>query len=563
MTQSQHQTRQQIETKRLVERSKTSFTIAQNIGGIEELQKFTQRTQQQESVAWCAVIGIDGACLAHSDSSLVDTLPAKVDPGFTELAIPIEATKDNGAQTILIGRDTKQESSLSSQPMSSLLFATLPALFVIGLGGFFLKRLVQPLAAIEIQLSDFARQLTLNRETLLNIETKDAVSVGWNQLVDEVNNNFVSLEDRVEEQLESNHSTDDHRVLDSLTDGIAQTNAEGQIAFINHAMTALLGMDQDSEADEDQSIRQLLLDNCDDEETGAQIKALFESKSANRPAVVEIQREFGSSKRVLRVARQPMSDENGNSRATDVVPAQVWSVRDITQQKLADKARDEFLDSATHELRTPLANIKAYAETLEMAQMIDVEQQKEFCNVINSEATRLARFIDELLDVSSIESGSLAVQMQKVEISRMLEEAVAKVQPLMTKKNIEFETNFSAKLPELPLDKDKFETCLVNLLGNAAKYTPEGGSVMFNARVAEGQLLVDVQDSGIGIAEGELDKVFEKFFRSDDERVHDETGTGLGLAFAKEVIVLHGGTLTVTSQLDHGSTFTIAIPVGR
>jgi two-component system phosphate regulon sensor histidine kinase PhoR len=241
----------------------------------------------------------------------------------------------------------------------------------------------------------------------------------------------------------------------------------------------------------------------------------------------------------------------------------VWSVRDVTQQRLADRMRDEFLDCATHELRTPLANIKAYAETLALNEMMDVEQQKEFCNTINSEATRLARLIDDLLDLSSMEVGSLSIKRQNVEVDRLLHEVVDKVRPLMEQKHITFETALPAKLPELRLDKDKIATTLVNLLGNAAKYTPDGGRVALKVKTADGLLQIDVEDTGVGIAAEELPRVFEKFFRSADPRVQQESGTGLGLPLAREVVRLHGGDVTGSSRLNQGSTFTVTLPLKK
>jgi two-component system phosphate regulon sensor histidine kinase PhoR len=241
--------------------------------------------------------------------------------------------------------------------------------------------------------------------------------------------------------------------------------------------------------------------------------------------------------------------------------AHVWTMRDITQQKLAEEMRDQFVDTATHELRTPLANIKAYAETLALADVIDVEQQKQFLNTINSEATRLARFVDDLLSVSSMELGSLSLNKQVTELNRMLNEVLNKVRPQIQEKGLTFDVVLPEKMPEPELDKDKIATVLVNLLGNAVKYTPAGGRVTFRVNVTDQQLEISVEDSGVGIAPDELEKVFEKFFRSQDPRVQEQTGTGLGLALAQEVVRLHGGRITVESEINKGSTFTVLLPL--
>ena len=338
--------------------------------------------------------------------------------------------------------------------------------------------------------------------------------------------------------------------VDSLPDGIAETNIDGQITFINNAMAAILGEDEKENLIGEDLIARL---ESDGKNT---LGGVFDHRSNSRQVITEVRKNTEFGDRVLRVGKHPIAPGASDPRA-----GQAWCIRDVTQQKLAEKARDEFLNSATHELRTPLANIKAYAETLSLSELTDVEQQKEFCNIINTEATRLARFIDELLDVSSIEAGSLHATLQHVEVDRLLEDVVAKVSPLMKQKSIALQTLFSEKLPELPLDKEKFSTSLVNLLGNAAKYTPPGGHVIFKAQVNQDQLLISVSDNGIGISEEDLPKIFDKFFRSDDERVHEEAGSGLGLTFVNEVAKLHGAKLDVESRVEEGTTFTLQIGI--
>jgi two-component system phosphate regulon sensor histidine kinase PhoR len=236
-------------------------------------------------------------------------------------------------------------------------------------------------------------------------------------------------------------------------------------------------------------------------------------------------------------------------------------IRDVTQQKLADEMRTQFLQTATHELRTPLMNICAYAETLELTDDLDVEQQKQFCNIINSEAMRLSRFVDELLDVNRMEAGAMSLALHETNIERLLQEVIEKVRPMMQQKKITFEANISPKLPKLSLDKDKIAAALVNLLGNAAKYTPNEGNVKFTVDTVGAELEMQVEDTGYGISEEELPKVFDRFFRSDDDRVREISGSGLGLAFTNEVVRLHGGRIDVHSELNRGTKFTLVLPV--
>jgi two-component system phosphate regulon sensor histidine kinase PhoR len=236
-------------------------------------------------------------------------------------------------------------------------------------------------------------------------------------------------------------------------------------------------------------------------------------------------------------------------------------LRDVTQQKLVDEMRNQFVFSATHELRTPLTNLKALAETLVLSDQISVEDQKQFCNMINSEATRLSRFVDELLNLSQMESGAMSIVRTETDMERLLAEVIENVQPEIDRKQIAFNARMPAKLPKLQIDKDKIIAAIVNLLGNAVKYTPEEGRVDFLVKIDESRMLIEVEDSGYGISAEDLPRIFDKFFRSDDERVRKETGTGLGLAFTREVIQIHGGHITATSELGKGSRFSVSLPI--
>jgi two-component system phosphate regulon sensor histidine kinase PhoR len=283
---------------------------------------------------------------------------------------------------------------------------------------------------------------------------------------------------------------------------------------------------------------------------------LLAAENADRPVVSELSREENGERRVVRVARHPIAADGGKHET------HVWTMRDVTQQKLAEEMRDQFVDTATHELRTPLANIKAYAETLALMDMIDVEQQKQFLNTINSEATRLARFVDDLLSVSSMELGSLSLNKQVTDLNRMLNEVLKKIRPQVEEKQLALEVTLPEKMPEPELDKDKIAAVLVNLLGNAVKYTPASGRVIFRVNITDHHIEMSIEDTGVGIAADEVPKVFEKFFRSQDPRVQEQTGTGLGLALAQEVVRLHGGRIEVESEINKGSTFTVLLPRG-
>ncbi|MBI2481219.1 MAG: PAS domain-containing protein, partial [Planctomycetia bacterium] len=427
-------------------------------------------------------------------------------------------------------------------------------LLLVALGGFTLHRLIRPLAAVDTQLRQAAVAPTLADIELSAITSRGPSVMGWNRIAREFQQERAhsGLDQRLSEAVQSMRHGKSDDVLNSLTEGVAVSGQDGKITFANRAMAAMFAGDSQPDSLRGQDVELCL--GLDAEEEAC--SSLFDPDFFARHVVEELERVNGDGKQYLRIARTPMRAAEGVKSV-----GHVWTIRDVTQQKLADAMRDQFLDNATHELRTPLANIKAYAETLSMGDMIDVESQKQFCNTINVEATRLARFIDDLLSVSSMEAGSLTLNKQGVDLQRLFAEVISKVKPQMDQKGLKFETIFPAKYPQTKLDKDKVNVALVNLLGNAAKYTPNGGRVRFEVKTTDRELRIEVEDSGVGISEAELPRIYEKFFRSSNPAVQAVTGTGLGLSMAHEVIKLHGGDMTVQSKLGEGTTFTATLPL--
>jgi PAS domain S-box-containing protein len=434
-----------------------------------------------------------------------------------------------------------------------------PACCVVA-GALLVNRMVRPVADIEQQLHQVATSPSVESCELREVQGVGAAAIGWNRVVQKRAGagEAESLQQRIRRSLEQGRHSRLEAVLNSVPDGVATTDADGRLTYTNLPMAVLLGLTESVKGGDgaSEAAAAFMTAQLQSRWHLQETDPLLATENTDRAVVTELTCEENGQRRIARVARHPIcTDENGCAES------HVWSIRDVTQQKLAEEMRDQFVDTATHELRTPLANIKAYAETLALADVIDVEQQKQFLNTINSEATRLARFVDDLLSVSSMELGSLSLNKQVTDLRRMLNDVIAKVRPQIDEKRMAFEVALPEKMPEPELDKDKIATVLVNLLGNAVKYTPESGRVVFRVNITDHQIEISVQDTGVGIAADELEKVFEKFYRSNDPRVQEQTGTGLGLALSQEVVRLHGGKITVESEINKGSTFTMTLPL--
>lgn len=235
-------------------------------------------------------------------------------------------------------------------------------------------------------------------------------------------------------------------------------------------------------------------------------------------------------------------------------------LRDISTQKVIQRHNAEFVSAASHEMKTPLAGIKAYVELLADGDAEDEETREEFLKVINSQADRLQRLIDNLLNLARIEAGVVKVNKQSQPLNEILVEAAGVVQPAAENKQIELVQDISPLYLGVHVDRDMMLQAAINLLSNAVKYTPPGGKVTLRSRSVIDQVQFEVEDTGVGLSEEDCTKVFSKFYRVEKNK-NMAPGTGLGLPLAKHIVEdVHSGRLTVTSQLDVGSTFTITLP---
>jgi two-component system phosphate regulon sensor histidine kinase PhoR len=447
--------------------------------------------------------------------------------------------------------DVREAIAVSSRPLPWLLAG--PGLGML-LGALLIRRSLMPLAGVCAQLGRAAVDVCPAELELDEVPARGVASLGWNRLVQahRRRKQEAGLEQRLDAALRPVLAKQGNEVLNSLPDGLAVTDEAGRITFANRAFGAICGGDGNGGLT-GKTVVELL--DLSAQEGGA--RALLDAHASSRTVVADVPLALQGSQRVFRVACHPCWGTDGRADSS----RHVWSVRDITQQQLVSQMRDQFLQTAAHELRTPLANIKAYAETLSLDETIERQKQKDFYNVINAEATRLARLIEDLLSVSSMEVGALSLTRQETDVGRLLAEVVDKVRPLMEQKQIAFETALPQKWPKMHLDKDKITVSLVNVLGNAAKYTPAGGRVAMRVTVSEGKLTIVVEDTGIGIAAEELPRISTKFFRSADPRVREQPGSGLGLSLVKEVVRIHGGSLDIASELNRGTTIHIVLPI--
>jgi signal transduction histidine kinase len=289
------------------------------------------------------------------------------------------------------------------------------------------------------------------------------------------------------------------------------------------------------------------------EEVVESIRATAAGRGCRR-TTLEVERGDDGGSGVLRFTVRPV-------RRSDSAAAMIV-IEDVTQQRVAEEARNSFVAQATHELRTPLTNIRLYLETALDAGESDPALRARCLTIINQEARRLERMVGDMLSIAEIEAGSLQLNKDDVRLDAVFEDLQADYEAQAKEGQIDLQFNLPPKLPVLQGDRDKIVLALHNLMGNALKYTPQGGRVTVTVETPPDRVVVEVADTGMGIGQEDQERIFEKFYRSKDRRVAEQKGSGLGLALAREVVRLHGGDITVQSELEQGSTFTLVLPIG-
>ena len=239
-------------------------------------------------------------------------------------------------------------------------------------------------------------------------------------------------------------------------------------------------------------------------------------------------------------------------------------LRDVTREVEVDRMKSEFISTVAHELRTPLTSIKGYTDLLLMGAVGGVdEQQRQFLQVIRSNADRLSLLVADMLDLSRIESGRVQLNRSYVPPADLIREVADSLRHQFTARGQTLTVEAADDLPEVKVDRDRIIQVLTNLLSNANKYTPDGGRITISARIMNRTMEIAVQDTGYGIAPQDMGRLFTRFFRADDPQVQFAGGTGLGLVIARSLVELHGGRMWAESEPGSGSTFTFTLPPAR
>jgi len=266
---------------------------------------------------------------------------------------------------------------------------------------------------------------------------------------------------------------------------------------------------------------------------------------------------------------QPGSDEDELMRVTFTpihrrdkgISGTIAVLQDVTEQERLEQSRREFVANVSHELRTPLTTIKSYTEALDDGAMEERELGQRFVGVIRNETERMIRLVTDLLHLSRLDSNQAPLRRQQTAVPEMLEEVADRFSFQLRSKSIRAEVHVEEGIDTILLDRDQIDQVLDNLVSNAIKYTLDGGRIVIAARRLDpAAIAISVKDTGIGIPKKDLNRIFERFYRVDKARSRNMGGTGLGLSIAREIVKAHGGSISLDSELNEGTTVTVVLP---
>lgn len=365
------------------------------------------------------------------------------------------------------------------------------------------------------------------------------------QLASAVNN----LSVRVEEAQESTES--ERRRLDSvmshMTDGVIATDRRGNVTIINETAASFLDTETDS------AVGKSILDLLDirDDYT---LRELLEDPD-------DLVLDFSTKEHdlILQAYFSLIQRESG------FISGLVCVLHDVTEQQKIDQDRKQFVSNVSHELRTPLTSVRAYIESLSEGAWKDPEIAPKFLKVTQEETDRMIRMINDLLTLSRMDSGTQKVDLEMVNLNELFNYVLDRFDMMLKQddrpeKTYTIKRDFTKRDLWVEIDTDRFTQVLDNLMNNAIKYSPDGGTVTCRLLETHNNVILSVSDQGLGIPRADIPRIFDRFYRVDKARSRAQGGTGLGLAISREVVQLLGGRIWVDSREGRGSTFYISLP---
>lgn len=355
-----------------------------------------------------------------------------------------------------------------------------------------------------------------------------------------------SLRDRIGDLAEENRQLD--IVLDNMADGVLIANDMGRIQFINTAAAKMLV------SSETQALGRSFAEVARHHQL-IDLWQICRDEGRVAVAAVEIGRGL-----FLQAYVTPFQEEGKLGYLV--------ILQDLTKVRFLQTVRRDFVSNISHELRTPLASLRAVVETLQDGALEEPTVAHRFLDRAERELDTLTQMVEELLELSRIESGEVPLRLEPTVVSELIFDALDRLRPQAERERIEVKVQIADDVPLVSADSERMRRVVANLLHNAIKFTPERGNIQIAARLNDGvkpdaEVIFSVRDNGTGIAVDDLPRIFERFYKSDRARTRGQGGTGLGLAIARHLVEAHGGRIWAKSKEGKGSTFFFTLPVSQ
>ena len=460
-----------------------------------------------------------------SGSSLVGDA-SDITASYMDVAIPITAGDYSFIIYIYDNRDTVSE--LNGQLFLIIAQALLVGLLISVLLSFLLsKTMITPIerlteGAERVAAGDFG--------STIEVESTDEIGI----LTTTFNDMAAVLRDTLA-AVENERNKLDTLFL-HMTDGVVAFASDGSILTSNPAASQMLGRevsfyDYDALFGEQVPFRKIL--------------------ALQRPDFLSV--ELTAGERILELYLAPFSDgEDGGVMAV---------MHDVTAQRKNEEMRKEFVANVSHELRTPLTNVRSYAETIRDSEDIPRSVENSFLDIIISETDRMTRIVQDLLTLSRLDSGRADMKMIRFPFREAIESVCRAVELEAQRHGHTLVRSYGRTLPMITGDRSRIEQVMMNVLSNAIKYTPDGGTITVDAGVMGKNVWMEVSDTGIGIPAADRERIFDRFYRVDKARSRESGGTGLGLSIAREIVLRHHGTIALSDHSGPGTTVRIVLPI--
>ncbi len=450
---------------------------------------------------------------------------------YMDYAVPVETV--DGTQVIYIKDNKHDLMRIVRRILDITVQVLIVSVFLAILVGYFLSRSVaKPISTLtmrakhmsEGEFDVFDEPLNSSKEIGLLSETFDEMSKKFQDTLSDISTEKNKIE----------------AILQNMTDGVMSFGTDGKIIHMNSTAKKMLGIKHLERYRFDKLFSLL----------GANILIgdllYFED---NR----RCEREVMKDNLALKVNFAVFDDERNKTGGVLAV------FHDITRQQKLENSRREFVANVSHELRTPLTTVKSYAETL-LDVVKDNKMAETFTNTILNETDRMTRLVKDLLVLSSLEN-TASLNKSKFPLKTVLSDVVSTMSLVAREKGHRLQFEETADIPDFFGDRDKLEQVFYNIISNSIKYTPNGGKIVVRAGRVYNDIKIEVEDTGIGIPEKDISRIFERFYRVDKARSRELGGTGLGLAISKSIIDSHGGTIEIKSQWGEGTTVSITLPI--